>query len=139
MFLVRLIYASRVTQEFNEHSIEDILSKAKQHNAKSQVTGLLCFSSSIFLQCLEGSRTAVNRTYHKILNDPRHTDIILLDYKEVVARAFSSWNMGYVPDTQITNKLNLTYSGTTSFNPFEMHGESCEKVLMDLARTIETV
>tara|TARA_Y100001951_G_scaffold21856_1_gene16832 strand:+ start:3806 stop:4006 length:201 start_codon:yes stop_codon:yes gene_type:complete len=46
-----------------------------------------------FLQCLEGSRSNVNKIYHRILNDKRHRDPIILDYQEIEARDFSAWEM----------------------------------------------
>jgi len=136
MFLVRLIYVSRKTDAFKPHDIEDILEKARKNNDRNQVTGLLCFSNDIFLQCLEGSRTAVNLTYHNILKDPRHGDIVLLNYKEIIQRNFTKWSMGYIPDTSLTKELNTTYSGSGEFDPFEMHGDSCENMLNNIIQRI---
>jgi len=71
MFLSRILYASTTTDQFKPKDIEDILSKARQENSKLNITGMLCFSSNYFLQCIEGSRANVNELYHKILNDKR--------------------------------------------------------------------
>ena len=54
MYLVRLIYTSEISDGFGPNDIEDILEKAKQNNAESNVTGLLCFNSTHFMQCLGG-------------------------------------------------------------------------------------
>jgi len=79
---------------------------AMKYNEKNEVTGLLCFSQSIFLH-LEGSRTAANNTYNKIFNDKRHENIIMLDYKELIKREFTKWAMGYIPESSLTAPINL--------------------------------
>lgn len=71
MFLTRLVYASTISESFTPDDIESILIAARKNNIKTNVTGILCFNRKYFLQCLEGSRTAVNKTYHHILNDPK--------------------------------------------------------------------
>ncbi|NTS75436.1 BLUF domain-containing protein [Catenovulum sp. SM1970] len=138
MFLVRMIYASQASPVFEPQDIKDILLGAKLNNAKCNVTGLLCFNRKFFLQCLEGSRTDVNETYRAILNDPRHQNIILLDYKEITNREFEQWNMGYVPESQLTSKINLKYSGGPCFDPFHMSAESAYQMLLELRNNVPT-
>ena len=136
MYLVRMVYASRVTEGFNENEIESILTSARKNNTKSSVTGILCFNHNYFLQCLEGSRRKVNATYHSILNDPRHNEIILLDYKEIVEREFSEWNMGYMPESSLTKPITMRFSGSPDFNPFDMSGESAHQLMITLSKTV---
>ncbi|TDF36547.1 BLUF domain-containing protein [Alteromonadaceae bacterium M269] len=139
MFLTRLVYASTITDAFQHTDIESILFKAREQNAKIDVTGMLCFNRKYFLQCLEGSRTNVNKTYHKILNDRRHTRIILLDYKEISVREFGSWSMGYMPESSMTKPINLKYSGKSDFEPYEMSGDSAWKMMIRLKENIPSV
>jgi hypothetical protein len=136
MFLVRLIYTSKTNDDFGPEDIGNILEKARINNAKKDVTGLLCFNNKFFLQCLEGSRTAVNETYHDILNDKRHSDIIMLSYTEVIEREFEQWSMGYMPESSLTKPLNLKYSGTAHFDPYEMSGESAHRLMLALKKKI---
>ena len=139
MFLVRLVYASRVSGNFKQGDIESILAAARRNNSKSCVTGLLCFNQEFFLQCLEGSRSQVNKTYHNILNDPRHSDIVMLDYKEINQRDFSEWHMGYVPTSSLTHDINTRFSGTEHFDPYEMSGESARQMMVALRDVVPTV
>ena len=132
MFLVRLIYASKVTSQIKPDDIESILNKARLHNAKLGVTGLLCFNQNCFLQCLEGSRSAVNAVYQRIQKDPRHDQIVLLGYKEIIQREFTEWSMGYVPTTAAMKQTVLRYAGYDDFDPFKMSGESAQAFLLDL-------
>jgi hypothetical protein len=136
MFLVRLIYTSKTRSGFGPEVIGSILEKSRVNNAKKEVTGLLCFNNNFFLQCIEGSRQAVNDTYHNILNDERHSDIIMLNYTEIIEREFDKWSMGYMPLSSLTKPLNLKYSGTADFDPYEMSGESAHRLMLSLKETI---
>lgn len=139
MFLIRLVYTSTISEGFDTGEIEKILESARVNNAKNSVTGLLCFDRNLFLQCLEGSRTAVNQTYHKILNDPRHSRIIMLDYKEIIQREFSQWTMGYIPQSSLTKPINIQFSGTPEFNPYEMSGESAHQLMLTLKDVVPNI
>ena len=136
MYLVRLLYASAISEKFSANDIENILVSARKNNAELDVTGLLCFNRKYFLQCLEGGRKAVNTIYHRILNDSRHQEVVLLQYREIHERVFSRWQMGYVPETQLTDELNLTFSKGRNFNPYDLHGESAHRLLLKLAEDI---
>ena len=97
---------------------------------------MLCFSNEYFLQCLEGSRTAVNNTYQQILNDKRHHNVIMLNYTQIPEREFEKWSMGYVPQSKLTESLNLKFSGSIDFNPFKMSGESAHLLMLTLKDSI---
>lgn len=68
--LVRLLYASRATETLGSNGLTSILRQSRRHNHAAGVTGLLCFSDGIFLQVLEGGRSAVNQTFLRIATDP---------------------------------------------------------------------
>ena len=46
--------------------LKGILAASQRNNQRVGITGALCLSSGIFLQQLEGDRTAVNTLYHRI-------------------------------------------------------------------------
>ncbi len=139
MYLVRLLYASEKSKHFQEVDLELILKSARNHNKKNNVTGCLCFNRNYFLQCLEGSRTKVNETYHRILNDHRHDKIVLLDYREIPQREFGEWFMGYLPETKTTRPLNLKYSPHEKFIPHEMSGESSHRYLLEMSGLVDII
>lgn len=132
MFLVRLVYVSQVTVQFRPEEIEKILNTSRRNNAAVNVTGALFFSRKYFLQCLEGPRTAVNETYNKILNDPRHENALLLQYQEIDRREFSEWSMAYLPESSKLAPLIKTYSRSELLEPYSMSGESCNQLLIAL-------
>ena len=139
MFLVQLVYVSKAQNSLNDHDIEDILTLSKVNNEKQAITGLLSFNHRYFLQCIEGSRSTVNDTYQRILNDPRHSDVVILSYEAIDYRYFGGWSMAYVPSSSLTQEMILTYGSTKEFNPYKMSGESALLLLSELAEHIPTV
>ncbi|WP_087021877.1 BLUF domain-containing protein [Thaumasiovibrio subtropicus] len=129
MQLVRLVYASKKTAEFLSHDLEAILRKSNTNNEHQNITGMLCFNRKFFLQCLEGSRTSVNRLYNKIANDPRHEDVMLLQYEEISERCFGDWMMSFLPESHLHRSLLLRFSINEDFNPYTMSAKSCFSLL----------
>lgn len=139
MTLTRLIYSSQISDDFEHHDIKKILAIANKRNHQKGISGLLVFDHKSFLQCLEGPRPEVNRLYSKIVTDPRHTDITLLDVSDITNRQFGSWGMGYVPDAKITQKIIFRYSATQSFAPAKMSGSDVIDLLLDLREHIPVI
>ena len=79
----------------------------------------------------------MNNTYQKILNDKRHTNITILSYSEIIEREFHEWSMGYMPNSSLTTPLNLKYSSTPDFNPYEMSGDSTQRLMFLLKEGME--
>lgn len=138
MSLFRLIYASRAAEALTTTDQEQILESSRRNNGKAGVTGLLAFGAREFLQCLEGSREAVNATYARILSDPRHHDIQLIDCRDVDRRWFGEWGMHGLPPSRLTRQRVLRYSERELFTPTRMSGPSTIALLGDLAREIES-
>jgi len=98
--MYRLVYysANRIsgTSEEVTTEIEQILAASRRNNAKVGITGALMVSEGFFGQVLEGPQAAIEATFERIQQDARHGEVSLLDYKEVAAKAFDSWDMAYV-------------------------------------------
>ncbi len=139
--LVRLLYASRAADRIDEALIASILEQARAHNAAHGITGILCTSSEadVFLQVLEGGRAAVNDLYGRILRDPRHTDVTLLDYAEIAERRFATWRMGNVRLNRVNLGTVLRFSETAVLDPFAMSGKAAIALLEELMSTAATV
>jgi hypothetical protein len=136
MPLSRLIYASRAVEALKPDDVEQILRTSRTNNARVGVTGALMFGAREFLQCLEGSREAVNQTYARILRDPRHADVVILDYREVGTRWFPTWGMHHVPPLWSSRQMLLRYHERETFAPTRMSAESATALLGDLARSL---
>lgn len=94
MSLVQLIYVSDLVGD-NEGEIARILETSVRRNKDNDITGMLLYSRGNFLQVLEGEKEAVDATYQRIVQDPRHRNSILLTEEPVAERHFANWSMGY--------------------------------------------
>lgn len=130
--LVRLIYASKVRDGLAPGDIDHILARSQANNARVGVTGALCYTGGVFLQCLEGGRREVNEVYHRIVGDARHRDPAILGFTEVTARDFADWAMGYVGYTADNRALFLKYCPRPEFDPYTMSTASVEALLHEL-------
>ena len=118
--LIQLTYASRTSRLLGPADVKDILGASQRNNARAGITGALCLNHGIFLQQLEGDRTAVNALYHRLLKDSRHKDTAVLDFCEIPHRRFASWSMGLLGSVEANRQLFLKYSSSTEFDPFSM-------------------
>lgn len=133
--LVRLIYASRACAPISHELVDAILVKARHHNPANGITGVLCHSEEVFVQALEGGRDQVNQLYARLLQDPRHRDVVLLCYEEIGVRRYSSWTMGKVRLDKVNRSLLLKYSSTGTLNPYDVSGCATVALLDELAAT----
>lgn len=139
--LVRLLYASRSQREIDDALVASILDRSRKYNLEHGITGILCTSSpgNVFLQLLEGGRSAVNALYGNIVRDPRHCDITLLEYAEISERRFASWRMGRVNLNRINQGSILRFSESPALDPFSMSGQTALALLEELTRTAAIV
>lgn len=133
--LVRLLYASRATDEVKPEVLSAILKKSMRNNPPEGITGVLCFSGNVFLQALEGGRSQVSRLYHRIVADPRHQDVVLLHYEDIDERCFASWSMGQVNMSRLNPALVLKYSDSAVLDPFAVSGKVSLALLNELVAT----
>lgn len=95
--LIRLIYISTARTALSEHELDEILRVSRRNNQAVGVTGLLIVGGRRFLQALEGPSDAVMETYDRIKADARHFAAVVLSDRQIAARSFSEWAMGYQP------------------------------------------
>lgn len=93
--LVRLIYVSRpqITPSQRPEVVKDIVVKSISNNRLIDVTGMLLSNNELFLQVLEGPSAAVQALYEVVRQDPRHSEVKLIEFGVSHAREFRDWNM----------------------------------------------
>jgi hypothetical protein len=136
--LVRLLYASRALDPSDE-AIEAILSKSRQINPTSGITGILCYGGGIFLQAIEGGRSPVSELYGHIQQDKRHKDVVLLHYQEISERRFGGWTMGQVNMSKINSSILLKYAEKPELDPYSVSGEVSLALLEELMATASII
>ena len=129
--LVRLLYVSKEIAEQPSQFAESNLDKFRIENKLSEITGVLCSGEGIFLQVLEGERSAVNKLYVTICKDQRHTDIELLHYEEIKDRVFYAWSMDYIPISTLYEMIKIE---NPEFDPYLSSGKLALKCVIDYLR-----
>ena len=137
--LVRLLYVSRAAEPPSAEATQSILSSSRAFNTINGITGILCYGGGMYLQAIEGGRKQINTLYTQILRDPRHVDVVLLHYEEIVERRFGSWTMGQVNLSKINASTILRYSETIDLDPYAMSGKVTLALLEDLIMTASII
>ncbi|MBY4896834.1 BLUF domain-containing protein [Cupriavidus sp. AU9028] len=130
--LVRLLYASRARQPASADLLEAIAATSIENNAALGITGVLCYGNGMFLQALEGDRAEVSRLYHRIVADPRHEDVVLLHFEEILQRDFAACAMGHVHMGRVNTATMLRYSPHAQFDPYRSGGRASLAMLEEL-------
>ncbi len=133
--LVRLLYVSRAAESINPAMIDNIIAQSKKNNPTAGITGILCYSGSMFMQVLEGGRKAVNEVYGRIVRDARHSDVQVLHYEEITERCFAGWTMGKANLDKINPSVVLKYSETEEIDPYKVSGKVSMALLQELMAT----
>lgn len=137
--LVRLLYASRAAAAVDQEELIAILRRSRASNPALGITGVLCFGEGIFLQVLEGGRSAVNRLYNRIATDPRHGGVEVLSYEEIGERRFAGWAMGQANLARLNPALLLKYSERPVLDPFAVSGAVSMALFDELMATASIV
>ena len=74
-------------------ALKDIVEIAKVKNTEANITGLLFYHNSRFLQFIEGSKDELEKLMLRISADSRHTNIVRIVDEPVYVRSFSGWAM----------------------------------------------
>lgn len=91
--LSRLVYRSRAVHPMSSLELYKLALAAQSRNRAESVSGLVLYDEGRFFQWLEGPADSLGRIIHSIRNDPRHTDIEVIDDQSVPTRVFTDWSM----------------------------------------------
>jgi Sensors of blue-light using FAD len=91
--LSNVVYRSRAVQPLTSLDLRKLTLAAQARNRAELVTGLMLYDDGSFYQWLEGPPEGLGRVFRSIENDPRHTDIKVLDDRSARARAFTECSM----------------------------------------------
>ena len=127
--MVRLLYVSRPVEPLTTTVTGSILATAQAHNTANGITGALCQGQGLFLQVLEGERSAVNRLFGRIVLDRRHRDVELLQMEEITERRFGQWSMAYVDLSSLDPMVQLKHP---EFDPYSASGAFAMTLLEEL-------
>lgn len=137
----RLVYYSRNRlaglPDAMDAAIRAILAASRRNNASVDVTGALMFNAGCFAQVLEGPRPAVEHTFERIQQDPRHGDVSVLSFGPVAGRAFDRWSMGFVGESAKHAAQYRNVGDESGYDPSRMTSDAIFQTLQRLMREEE--
>ena len=89
------VYRSKARADITDADIDAILQASRRHNEAAGVSGMLLLGRGYFVQIIEGTGPTVERTYRRILSDPRHADAVLLYDGSGEPRRFAGCPLGF--------------------------------------------
>jgi hypothetical protein len=93
--MIQLIYGSTAVNPFTSDQLVELLKAARQKNERLNVTGMLLYYDSSFIQVLEGEAEAVDSLFETIKSDDRHEAVTRFFRRETAVREFPEWEMAF--------------------------------------------
>ena len=137
--LTRLLYVSKPVGPITTFVTSSILEVCSVNNKKAEITGVLCQGSGIYMQVIEGRRSAINALYSRIISDKRHNQIELLSFEEVDQRRYGQWSMALV---QLSIDDPMVQLAHPEFDPYSASSKDAIRIIDELIKSsspIETM
>ena len=137
--LTRLLYVSKPVGPITTFVTSSILEVCSVNNKKAEITGVLCQGSGIYMQVIEGQRSAINALYSRIISDKRHNQVELLSFEEVGQRRYGQWSMALV---QLSINDPMVQLAHPEFDPYSASSKDAIRIIDELIKSsspIETM
>ena len=132
-----ITYYSKRPSNSNETDINDILLQSNMNNNKSNISGVLLYSSDFFVQYIEGDKVEIFELFNKIKQDKRHIEVHLIETGEIENKIFPSWAMGNKKiDSTLEIKSEINDKKRSIFKELIEGKENTEKVSIKLLRKL---
>lgn len=99
--LEEVVYASRAVGPQSAPALRRIVDTARMLNRRRDLTGVLAFSGSHFLQVLEGRASRLDELLGSLRRDSRHEALVILSRGQVPRRRFGQWAMTLVSSPEL--------------------------------------
>lgn len=103
--MIQLVYVSSAIKPFDNDELIALLTRAREKNARLNITGMLLYKGGNFMQVLEGEEAPVRALFDVINADPRHRGTEVMLEEEIDQRVFGDWSMGFrnLADPEVQN------------------------------------
>ena len=86
--MFKLAYISVASRTLNSVDLQNILENAITRNRDSEITGILLFNGTNFMQVLEGPEKEVKALFKDICDDDRHRNVVVIYQEKTNTREF---------------------------------------------------
>lgn len=95
LYTIAYVSRGRIPEDSLDRELRRIIDVSQSKNAEEEITGVLITTGCHFLQVLEGPIDAVRALTAKLLLDPRHSDMKVVDEYTIAERHYPDWSMRY--------------------------------------------
>lgn len=106
--LSHLVYVSTRKKNCTDKEITQILEACRKNNLAKDITGVLLYSDTQFVQYLEGEYQEIIALYDHIKKDDRHQKAVMVSSCAIAERSFPSWQMGAKEFNKVTYDTDMT-------------------------------
>jgi hypothetical protein len=93
--MLSIAYVSVATVPMTDEEIAALLTKSRANNERHGITGALLYHRDRFIQLVEGDDETVLARFEIIAADPRHRSVQKMRERQIGARQFPQWTMGF--------------------------------------------
>lgn len=86
-----IAYSSQAMPGLSIDDVENLATSADNFNKSADVTGILLFDGSRFMQYIEGPDEGLKQVYSRIIASRQHSEIIELARGQISGRRFPPW------------------------------------------------
>lgn len=90
-----ILYISVADPELVSDDIYQLVGNAQQRNQADNISGIMLYNGSNFLQLIEGEDSMIDSCFDRIVKDPRHDGVAILREEVCTVREFPMWAMRY--------------------------------------------
>jgi hypothetical protein len=130
--LVRLLYVSKPVGPITTFVTTSILEASSLNNKKTDITGVLCQGSGVYLQVIEGQRSDISALLSQIMADTRHNNVVILSMEEIEQRRYGQWSMALV---QLSMDDPMVQMAHPEFDPYTASSKDAFFILEELIKT----
>ena len=101
-----IIYKSKADPTFNIFEIQKMLQRAKYFNKMNEITGIILYHKSQFIQLIEGEKDAIESLYASIRADERHHEVETILSKASNQSLWMDWSMAFYDFSDPSDQTN---------------------------------
>lgn len=103
--IVALSYSSVPSEDLSSTELKLLLEQSRRNNSLAHITGIILVREASIFQWLEGPERAIDELMDRIVSDPRHSNVEVLERVYVTERFFGPWTMLLATDDNTSKDL----------------------------------
>lgn len=131
----RLVYHSRIAEGVGAAELAAIVEASRMRNRCAGITGGLVLYRGVFMQVLEGDSVAIGDLFLRLLDDPRHEAVTLVQLAPVAERTLPEVWLTLLDDEEAVEELLARFDLRPPFDPRALDADAMARLVSDACLT----